>query len=83
MTRIETYLIATARQKMTECEASHDHLSDAVLLQSKLSELGLDSLRFLELIMSAEQEFTVEIDEDDITQQLTLEGLGALVTSSE
>lgn len=83
MTKIETYLIATARQKMTECEVEHAQLTDAEILASKITDLRLDSLRFLELIMSAEQEFTVEIDEDDITQNLTLAGLGVLATSTE
>ncbi|MEO1563397.1 MAG: phosphopantetheine-binding protein [Pseudomonadota bacterium] len=68
----KAFLITLARKKMIECESKHVDIEDSELLRTPLDNLGLDSLRTLELIMDAESEFGVEIDEDDVDRDFAL-----------
>ena len=45
---------------------------DAITLQSSLEELGLDSLDTVELVIALEEEFDVNIPDDDVTKIETL-----------
>jgi len=45
-------------------------------LDTKLSELGLDSLDLLDLILAIENEFGIEIDMDGIDDDVTLREIG-------
>ena len=75
MSEQTNFLIALARKKMRECESEHVIMEDSALLTTPIENLGLDSLRTLELIMEAEQEFSIEIDEDDVDRDFALSNI--------
>ncbi|SMC48821.1 acyl carrier protein [Kibdelosporangium aridum] len=46
---------------------------DEVRPSSTFSELDVDSLAMVELVLAAQKEFGVEIGEDDLTPEMTIE----------
>lgn len=46
-----------------------------------LSEMGFDSLDVLEMVMSLEEEFDIEIGDDEIPEEMTVTGLVTLIDS--
>ena len=50
-------------------------------LEENMGDLGLDSLDKIELAMRLEEEFTIEIRDEEITNETTVEELIALVES--
>ena len=49
-----------------------DSIIDAITLESSLEELGLDSLDTVELVMALEEEFDVNIPDDDAAKIETI-----------
>lgn len=55
------------------------HCKDTPLpagLDTRLSELGLDSLDLLDLVLAIENEFNIEIDMDGVDDEMPLRELG-------
>lgn len=46
-----------------------------------LSDMDFDSLDVIELAMSLEEEFDIEIDDDEIPEKMTVTGLVTLIDS--
>ncbi|MEM0977498.1 MAG: phosphopantetheine-binding protein [Pseudomonadota bacterium] len=81
MAEMKTFLIETTRTLLTEGKVDHSEVSDDELWDGVLSEIGLDSMRYLQLVMSAEKEYEVDLAEDDITLDLTMRGLAELISA--
>jgi acyl carrier protein len=61
---------------------AHFTWSDERLLQEPLEALQVDSLTLLEFVMAVEEEFNVEIDEDEVNACTNVGDLVRLVTAA-
>ncbi len=69
-------LIGLFRDKATEiAEKDLSHLNEA----SRLTDLGLDSLRMLELVSAMERELNVQIPDDELVGIQTVKQLVELI----
>jgi acyl carrier protein len=55
---------------------------DSLTLDTKLSELALDSVLVLEVVSQVEQTLSVRFDDEDLSHLTTLRDLAALVEKS-
>lgn len=52
---------------------------DKITLTTSLKDMGLDSLDAIELIMAIEEEYSIEISEEDARQMETMENIVAYI----
>lgn len=52
---------------------------ESVTLDQKPDDLGLDSLDVIEVVMNIEQEFNISINEEEITEEATLNSMVDLI----
>ncbi len=55
---------------------------DTLTLDTKLSELELDSVLVLEVVSQVEQKLGVRLDDDDLSHLTTMRDLGELIRKS-
>ena len=55
---------------------------DTLTLDTKLSELALDSVLVLEVVSQVEQTLGVRFDDEDLSHLTTMRDLGALIAKS-
>ena len=64
---IETKIIKIIKNKLPDVD-----IDDIIPEASLIDDLGADSLALMELIMSMEEDFDIEIDDDDTKKILTV-----------
>jgi len=71
--------VAIKVKKIIAEKLSGIDLEDVVSEASLVDDLGADSLALVELIMSMEEAFDMEIDDDDVEKMLTVQDIIAYV----
>ncbi len=71
--------VAIKVKKIIAEKLSGIDLEDVVSEASLVDDLGADSLALVELIMSMEEAFDMEIDDDDAEKMLTVQDIVAYV----
>jgi len=81
MTDIEQQTTAILRRFVAE-KADKSALNDDELLNTRLADLGFDSLENMELVMQIEDAFGVSLEEEDILRCAKVADLAELVKRS-
>ncbi|MEO0342732.1 MAG: acyl carrier protein [Pseudomonadota bacterium] len=82
MAELKTFILAATREKLDILDKKHEELDDDTLFGMQIDDIGLDSLRLLELVMEIEQELSIELSEADFSNLMTLNELADLAAGS-
>lgn len=70
----------TVEQRLENILASAGVDTKTVSLESSLSDLGIDSLDLVEMIMNIEEEFGIEFGNDELNQLNQVKSVGEVIS---